>query len=183
MGSEKNPVTVLIYRHRHGEDVTVYATPHAARQGALRIIADNLHELATLEARQSISKALAAEDPPDDIIELWQDAQDDLERIEISDDVIVITEEETERALCPMCPKCTTTDPKDIQIRETYSAYHPVSGMLKGKLCVENALATSCPSEHFDDGQSDYVAYCTGCHHEGPPASFGLGDSSDWEWV
>ncbi len=86
--------------------------------------------------------------------------------------------------LAPMCPKCTSTGTDDIEIRETYSAYHHVVEVDEhGKLAVRNALATGCPSEHFDDGKSDYVATCRSCLHEGTPESFGLGDPSEWDWV
>ncbi|HET9062404.1 MAG TPA: hypothetical protein VFO62_03860 [Candidatus Binatia bacterium] len=86
--------------------------------------------------------------------------------------------------LRPMCPKCTSMGTDDIEIKETYTAYHPVVEVdAVGKLAVRNALATGCPSEHFDDGKSDFVAFCRSCLHEGTPQSFGLGDPAEWEWV
>jgi hypothetical protein len=83
-------VTVLIYKHRHGEDVTVYATPADAHRGGAAIVAEYLHEIPQLTERQEIGRLLAAE-KFEDAIEAWHDAQGgDFERIEISEDVLVI---------------------------------------------------------------------------------------------
>ena len=238
MGSEKtDKVSVLVYKHRHGEDVSVYATHELALGAAVEIVRDNLNEVSK-DAREAIRQMIADAAPADDVIAAWHDATaatSDYEHVEISDDVAVegvdtpvpspsgdvfgdvmaamqnaeeaggpegtdyielmrkIADEATRRAavyserltptLEPKCPKCSTTALDDMEVRETYSAYHPVKEVVDGKLFVSNALTVTCPSEQFDEGKGDYEVCCKSCTHTGTPESFGLGDSSEWEWL
>lgn len=81
------------------------------------------------------------------------------------------------------CPHCGCTDPDEISIVETYRASHPVEGYDEnGVFVVTNALGTTCPSEHFDDGDGDFIAYCNQCAHSDDPETFGTGDSHEWTW-
>src|SRR5258708_29441677 len=51
------------------------------------------------------------------------------------------------------CPHCGCTDADEITVVETYRASHPVTGYNEdGVFVLVNALGTTCPSEHFDDG-------------------------------
>lgn len=294
MGSKKT-VTVLLYKHRHGEDITVYDTPELALDGAVSIVKDYLLYLPDTLVRKEI-EALLATGKNQEALDAWQLAQHsigDHERIEISEDVNVqadpayddkaeidpekagdtlvriwkmceesndsnttlaeisrilaaldsaptglrgalgatqgrgegsgdvfddviaaiqnaeeaggpegkeyidlmerIAAEATKRAnvyrttlapKVPCCPKCTSTALDDFEVRETYSAYHPVKFRDdRGRIAVENALSTTCPSEHFDDGKGDFVATCRSCMHEDTPESFGIGSPDEWEWI
>ena len=178
-------VSVVVYRHRNGEDVSVFTSAEAARRGAAKIVADVLHEVPDLAVRQAILGHLSAE-RFDDALEAWHDAQNDHERIEISDDVVVQASD-APVVLAPMCPKCGNADTSAMCVRESYHAYHPVDGVGVERnstvLAIQNALSVTCPSEHFDDGSSDYMGYCLKCLHLGAPESFGFGDASEWEWV
>lgn len=181
---ERGTVSVLLYKHRHGEDISVYATSEAAKHAALAIIADNLHEL-PVNARARIRAMLDDEGngcTDDDVIEAWHEAQaasSDCERLEISEDVTVESAD-AKPEVTPRCPQCGESDVTNMEITETFTAYHPILRMSGGGAIVENALGTGCPSEHFDDGQSNYGAHCRSCLHDGTLAEFNL-DISDWE--
>jgi len=82
----------------------------------------------------------------------------------------------------PCCPKCGNDGTRaPLTITETYSAYHPAS-VRDGRLVLQHALATVCPSGWFDDGASDYAAHCWACAHSGSLAEFGVPDVEGWQW-
>lgn len=87
----------------------------------------------------------------------------------------------------PKCPKCGCTDLDRFTVKESYTAYHPIEAFDrkhgKGWLQVANALATTCPSEHFDEGDGDYGIQCGECCHVDTPETFGFDDDVEWEWV
>lgn len=67
------------------------------------------------------------------------------------------------------CPKCKSNE--HLTVTETYTAFHPYNPTTHH---ATNALGVTCPSEHFDDGNSDYGAQCHSCHHGGTLAEFGM---------
>lgn len=78
------------------------------------------------------------------------------------------------------CPKCGTSsddDEDNFTLCETFRAYHPFDPK---RGVATNALGTTCPSEHFDDGAEDYVILCNHCTHEGSLSEFGA-ELKDWE--
>jgi hypothetical protein len=178
--------------HRHGQDVTVYDSPASAYEAAARgIVIDNLHELASVASRRHI-EGLVAESKYEEAVDYYNNEVND-EHVDVSEDVIVAGVEAVITAIAPSpkCPKCGES--VDIQVKESYTAYHPVRSDLRpgrdseigtaGRVTLENALSTGCPSEHFNDGASDFKAHCRSCLHEGTVEDFGLGDPSEWEWV
>ncbi len=182
MPTPSTSVTVVVYRHRHGEDVSVYETAETAYKGvALSIVAEELHEVADKLVREKIA-ALILAGSYEEAVDQFNDAIDD-EHIEISEGVTVVAAEPAPDPREPKCPKCSTIATDDMEIRETFHGYHPVHGVKDGRVEVQNALSVTCPSEHFDDGESDYEAHCRSCLHSGTPESFGLGDPSEWVWV
>ena len=170
---------VLVYSHRHGVDVSSHDSPTLAEEAAVDIVREYYETEVPADLRTPILEALAASRWAA-ALELYQQAT--MESLDIHETEVQTAKPGT--PLKPMCPKCTSTDPTDIEIKETYSAYHPVLGVnSRNQLGVESALGTSSPSEHFDDGASDYVAHCKCCQHDGPVQSFGLGEPSEWEWL
>lgn len=175
-------VTVVVYRHRHGEDVSVYANPQVAYAAvATAIVAEELHEVTDKLAREHITALLAA-GSYEEAVEHFNNASGD-EHIDVSEDVIVTRDAGMVTVVRPACPKCTTTATDDLEIRETFHGYHPVYGVAAGRVEMQNALSVMTPSERFDDGEGDYIAHCRSCQHSGPPEAFGLGDPSEWVWV
>jgi hypothetical protein len=171
-------VFILVYTHRHGVDVSAYDTEPLAMEHAVGIVEEYLEE--TPESERARIRDLITAGDKTGAIEAFCEVNH--EQLDIHEADIQTAEVTT--PLKPMCPKCTSTDPKDFEIKETFSAYHPVLGVnSQNQVGVENALGTSCPSEHFDDGESDYVAHCKCCQHDGTPQSFGLGDPTNWEWL
>lgn len=83
----------------------------------------------------------------------------------------------------PCCPKCSNAEIEEIEVIETYHAYHPIQELRDDVLCIENALASSSPSEHFDDGAGDYRAHCRKCLHNDSPEAFRLPSPDVWDWV
>jgi len=82
----------------------------------------------------------------------------------------------------PCCPKCENDGTRaPLTIKETYSAYHPAT-VRDGRIVLQHALATVCPSVWFDDGASDYAAHCWACAYSGSLAEFGVPDVEGWEW-
>jgi len=93
----------------------------------------------------------------------------------------VATEPAEDRATL-RCPKCGNDGMRaPLTITETYSAYHPAS-VRDGRLVLQHALATVCPSVWFDDGAGDYAAHCWACAYSDSLAEFGVPDVEGWQW-
>lgn len=176
-------VAICVFRSRHGEVVTAYADMATANRviatGILRDLAKD--ELDT-EPRTKVL-ALIEGGEYEAAIDAFHDAQAghcDLSYFEFHECEVESTPMPAPKC---QCPKCGNDDIERLEIRETYSAYHPISAVNDGKLYIENALTTTCPSEHFDDGAGDYRVLCKECIHENTPEAFGLPPADEWEWV
>lgn len=71
------------------------------------------------------------------------------------------------------CPMCHRTD--ELSIRETYIALHPYD--------AQTHEATALDGDDLDEeeGEGDYMAYCSSCGHKGELALFGIPDDFTWE--
>jgi hypothetical protein len=72
----KQHVYVLVYDHRHGQDISTYATPQAARAARAEIVMTNLEEVFETDARSAITDAYE-EDKLDLCYDLYKAAVDD----------------------------------------------------------------------------------------------------------
>lgn len=177
-------IAICLYRSRHGDTVTAYVDMPTAHQVIATGILRDLVGESVLDADQR-KKVLALIEGGayEEAIDAFHDAQAghcDVDYFEFYESEVI--ESAPAPSVC-RCPKCGNEDPERVEIRETFSAYHPIGEFTAGKLFVKNALATPCPSTQFDDGAGDYVVVCKECVHEDTPEAFGLPASNDWEWV
>lgn len=193
-------ITVCVYTHRHGNDVWSFASPEAAYKiVAERYVGpqldDELPGIDCMHVRAAIS-GMIERGEYEAAVDAYNEAtldRSDVERFEFFDTAV----QTAPRELACKCPKCGNADPDEIEIVETFSAYHPIRSVeyldahagLKRELLdgatlnVENALGTTCPSEHFDEGAGDYKAHCRACQHTDETNAFGLPPAEEWEWV
>lgn len=177
-------VAICVFRSRHGEMVTAYNSIATAHQViATRSIPELLNTEIEDASRRTKVRALIEGGLYEEAIEAFHDAQAG------SMDICYFEFHECEVESTPapapkcQCPKCGNEDIERLEIKETYSAYHPIDAVNDGKLYIENALTTTCPSEHFDDGAGDYRVLCKECIHENTPEAFGLPPVDEWGWV
>jgi len=81
----------------------------------------------------------------------------------------------TRKPTKPTCPRCGSAH---VSVMETFIAYHPVTVEDDG-ISVNHALGQPCPSNHFNDGDSDLQGYCHKCSTTGSLEDFGI---VDWDW-
>jgi len=72
----KQYVHTLVYEHRHGRDMSVFASSDAANLARAVIVMNNLHEIDDPEVRTSIEKAYE-DDRFDQCYNLYQEAVED----------------------------------------------------------------------------------------------------------
>jgi hypothetical protein len=86
MDKDKRYVFVLVYRHRHGEDVSVFETEDLAIHAGANIAMDYLHEVAPGDARHMTD--LFKQDKFGDVVDAYVHASGD-EQLDIHGPLLV----------------------------------------------------------------------------------------------
>lgn len=188
-------VVVCIYNHRHGEDVWTFDSMASAFQVvATRHISPQLDDVVDTAKRTQIA-ALIERGEYSRAVDEYNDhmaGSMDLEQFSFYETTVQsapAVAPSVPSTLSPRCPQCNNEDVEELEITETYTAYHPIRSFTDSgdsgepELEIENALASRCPSEHFDDGAGDYRVHCRSCLHNGTPAEFRLPATAIWEWT
>lgn len=177
-------VTICVYSHRHGVDAWAFdslasAQELVAKNHVLTQLDDELPGVTHMAVRAAIS-GMIERGQYEAAIDAYNEANMNRSDVEHFDfyDTGVQTAPEPVKCICPNCGEGAI---EEFEITETFSAYHPIRGIKNGVLHIENALGTSSPSSHFDDGSEDYRVHCRSCQHDGTPESFGLPEQ--WDWV